>query len=79
MKSMNEYEMNEIITDVTCNGRDNGSIEVNASGGSGDYTYEWYNNNIIIQQGLSNIISNLSPGNYNIKITDNNNSQQIRK
>jgi len=52
------------ITNVTCNGDDDGSALVNPSGGSGTYTYLWYNNI------TSNSVSDLPPGSYTVEITD---------
>ncbi|MFM7595672.1 MAG: gliding motility-associated C-terminal domain-containing protein [Flavobacteriales bacterium] len=53
-------------TDVTCNGLNNGTASVIASGGSAPYTYLWNNN------ATSTTVSNLSPGNYTVTVTDAN-------
>ncbi|MFN5635850.1 MAG: gliding motility-associated C-terminal domain-containing protein, partial [Flavobacteriales bacterium] len=53
-------------TDVTCNGLNNGTASVTASGGSAPYTYLWNNN------ATSTTVSNLSPGNYTVTVTDAN-------
>ncbi len=55
------------LTSVECNGEENGSIDLSATGGTGDYTYNWSENSI------SEDISGLSPGNYIVTITDTNN------
>lgn len=56
-------------TDVSCNGGTNGSINVQASGGTGSYTYLWSNNS------TSASLSNVTAGNYSLTITDQNGCQ----
>ena len=53
-------------TDATCNGVNDGTatVQVIAAGSMGPYTYKWNNN------AVTTTISNLSPGNYTITITD---------
>ena len=53
-------------TNVTCNGLNNGSATISASGGVGPYAYSWSNNS------TNDSISNLAPGTYNVTITDAN-------
>ncbi|MCB9327792.1 MAG: T9SS type A sorting domain-containing protein [Lewinellaceae bacterium] len=53
---------------VLCNGSDDGSIEVDASGGTGDLTYSL--NGATGQ--ASNLFSNLTAGVYNVAVTDQN-------
>ena len=53
-------------TDVTCNGLNNGTANVTASGGTAPYTYLWNNN------ATSATVSNLAPGNYTVTVTDAN-------
>ncbi|NEN23481.1 T9SS type B sorting domain-containing protein [Cryomorpha ignava] len=55
-------------TDVICFGDSTGSAEVEASGGSGSYSYSW--NDIANQQTPA--ASNLPAGTYTVTITDNN-------
>ncbi|MBI4646452.1 MAG: immunoglobulin domain-containing protein, partial [Bacteroidia bacterium] len=57
-------------TDITCNGSNNGTITVTASGGTGQLLYS--NNNGSIYQS-SNVFSNLTSGTYQIKVKDTNN------
>lgn len=52
------------ITNIDCNGSDNGNIVVSTAGGTGTYTYLWNNG-----QAISNI-SNLQTGMYIVTITD---------
>jgi hypothetical protein len=54
----------ETITDAYCS--DNGSITVNATGGFGNLSYYWSNG----ETGTT--VSNLSPGTYDLEITDAN-------
>ena len=56
------------LVNPTCNGFDNGSILVNATGGSGAYTYSW--NTDPVQSGSG--ITDLSPGSYTVTATDDN-------
>ena len=55
-----------IIANVLCNGGNDGSIGVNASGGMGFYSYSWNDG------GVGNPRQNLSAGNYTVTITDGN-------
>ncbi|MDR9488079.1 T9SS type A sorting domain-containing protein [Salibacter sp.] len=52
------------VTDVTCNGDNDGSLTANATGGSTPYTYTWSNG------GSGQTISGLAPGQYSVTITD---------
>jgi gliding motility-associated-like protein len=56
----------ETHTDVTCNGANNGTININTSAGTPVYTYRWNDNNVNEDR------SNLAPGNYSVTVTDNN-------
>lgn len=56
------------ITDVTCNGEDNGSIVINLSGGTGDYLYAISPNlNQFVEE---NTFDGLSPGDYTVIAQD---------
>jgi gliding motility-associated-like protein len=55
------------ITNIDCNGNNNGSISTTISGGIGNYSYFWSNN---IATATN---SNLVAGNYTITVTDANN------
>lgn len=51
----------------SCDGEEDGIISISVSGGESPYFAEWSNGSI----GMT--ISNLSPGTYNVTVTDNNN------
>ncbi len=57
--------LNPVITPVSCFGGNNGAIQVNSSGGSGNFSYQW-NPNL----GNTNTISNLTAGSYTVTVTD---------
>lgn len=64
-----ELEINDITTGVSCNGDSNGSIDINVTGGNGNYSYQWSN-------GLtSEDIANLVPGVYNVMVVDDSNCE----
>lgn len=52
------------ITNVSCNGGNNGSITASATGGSGTFTYSWSN----AQSGAT--ISSLAQGSYTVSVND---------
>lgn len=52
-------------TNVTCNGSNDGVVSINASGGTGTYSYSW------IPSGITTATRNaLAPGTYAVKVTD---------
>lgn len=51
-------------TNSTCNGGNNGSATVSATGGTSPYSYAWSNG------GTTSTINNLSAGTYNVTVTD---------
>jgi len=57
------------VTDVNCNGANNGGITINANGGTGTLQYS-IDNGVTYQSG--NIFNSLSPGSYNIVVQDAN-------
>ena len=61
----------EQIVHVTCNGGNNGSITVEATGGESPYTFNWSNG------GNGPTISNLTAGNYIVTASDNNGCEVV--
>lgn len=57
---------NSVVTNITCNALGNGQISTTIQGGSGSYTYSWSP----VQPGNSGIIGSLTPGIYNLIVTD---------
>lgn len=55
-----------IVNDVVCNAAGNGTIDITVSNGTSPYNFNWSNSEI------TEDISNLIPGNYQVTITDNN-------
>ncbi len=55
-----------VITNVACNGENNGSARCSASGGLHPYTYSWTGG------GTTSTVSGLSAGIYTIEVTDHN-------
>ncbi|MCB9185747.1 MAG: SprB repeat-containing protein [Flavobacteriales bacterium] len=53
-------------TDATCNGENNGSLSVNATGGSAPYTYLWSNG------ATTASVDNVGAGSYSVTVTDAN-------
>ncbi len=53
-------------TDVSCNGFNNGSIDITVTNGTTPYTYSWSNSE------TTEDIFNLAPGTYSVLITDTN-------
>ena len=56
------------ITNVDCNGNNNGIISVSSIGSAGPYSYSWTGPNGF--SSTTQTINNLAPGNYDVQITD---------
>ncbi len=56
------------VNNVSCNGLNNGSASVNASGGTGTLTYSW-----MPSGGTAATAGSLAPGNYTVTVKDANN------
>jgi gliding motility-associated-like protein len=54
--------------EISCLGSNNGSVDINVTGGTGNYTYTWTKNGAAFAG--SQDISNLGPGNYTVSVTD---------
>jgi len=61
-----ELTISNTKTDITCNGADNGSIDITVGGGTPSYNYDWSNSE------TTEDISGLTPGNYTVTVTDDN-------
>lgn len=60
-------------SDPTCSTTPDGSIQVSATGGAGNFTYEWS------QPGVSGpVASGLLPGSYSVTLTDDNGCTLVR-
>ena len=57
---------------ISCNGADDGSINLSVSGGTTDYTYAWTKTGDASYSATTEDLSNLSPGTYNVTVTDAN-------
>jgi gliding motility-associated-like protein len=57
-------ELNTISTNVNCNGNNNGAINLEVNSGTSPFTYSWSHG------ALTEDVSSLSPGNYDVLVTD---------
>lgn len=76
VQSISEIVVNESISNITCRGAANGSISATANGGTNSllgFSYLWNTGS------TATTISNLAPGNYNVRITDNGSGCFINK
>jgi gliding motility-associated-like protein len=60
-----EIQISGLITPATCNGGNNGSIDVSVNGGTPSYTYSWSNG------ATSEDIGGLTAQTYTLTVTDN--------
>ena len=65
--------IDEIVTNVSCNGDNNGKIVLSGSGGIAPYTYNWANS-----YSTASTRYNLSPGTYTVTMTDANNCTKTK-
>jgi SprB repeat len=56
---------------IRCNGDTTGSLTATTTGGTGSYTYVWKKNGVLIPNGITNPISNLTVGVYELTVSDN--------
>ncbi|WP_323755537.1 PKD domain-containing protein [Roseivirga sp.] len=64
--SPSQVQATASVTNITCNGADNGAIDLSPSGGTAPYTFLWSNG------ATSEDLSSQTPGNYSVQITDTN-------
>jgi gliding motility-associated-like protein len=58
-------------SNISCNGANDGAIDINVTGGATPYTYTWSNG------ATTQDISALTPGTYTVTVNDNNNCPAI--
>ncbi|MBM1107506.1 T9SS type A sorting domain-containing protein [Aurantibacter crassamenti] len=64
-------------SNVKCNGENNGIIQVNTIGGLQPYSFELLDsNNLLIDSSTNSEFVNLPPGQYSVKVTDANLTQE---
>jgi large repetitive protein len=61
----------DVNKNVSCFGAANGEIAISVNGGTGAYTYAWAKDNV--GYDTTEDVSNLSPGNYLVTVSDANN------
>ncbi|WP_298475470.1 FG-GAP-like repeat-containing protein [uncultured Maribacter sp.] len=67
-------EINAVLSkNISCSGSNDAILQAQVAGGKTPYRFELLKNNIIITNQTSNIFSNLEPGDYIIKVIDDNN------
>lgn len=71
VSSGQEIQLNETITDASCKGNCDGTIDLNPTGGQAPYTYNWSN------ASTSSQITNLCEGNYTVTVSDDNGCSNI--
>jgi len=59
----------QTITNVSCNGLPDGSIDVVVTGGTPSYTYEWYNSAYVLA-ALTEDLSGMPADEYYLEVTD---------
>jgi hypothetical protein len=62
--SVSAFTITSVITNVSCNGNNDGSIDINPSGGMAPYTYSWSNG------ATTQDIDSLVAGTYTVTVTD---------
>jgi len=60
------------VDSAKCGNANGGVTGITASGGTPGYTYQWYNNGVLMPGQTNSTLSNVSTGNYSVLITDAN-------
>ena len=58
--------------EITCNGADDGAIDLSVTGGTSPYVYSWTKTGDALYSSSSDDLSDLSPGTYQVNVTDAN-------
>ncbi len=66
-----DIEVTTNVTQISCNGAHDGSIEVNATGGTPGYYYTWND------WATTSTRTNLSPGQYTVTVTDSKGCEDV--
>lgn len=66
LASQTPFDIDTKISNVTCKGLNNGSIDITINEGTEPFTYQWSNG------AITEDINNLSPGSYSVTIVDAN-------
>jgi gliding motility-associated-like protein len=64
--------LNEVISDVSCNGLSDGIIDISPSGGTAPYTYTWFNSDFALSAQTQDLID-FPADTYQLEILDTNN------
>ena len=69
------FSLSNTVTNISCNGSNNGIIVLNVTGGNGNFTYAWTGSNAFT--ATTKDISNLKPGSYNVNVTETGTGCQV--
>lgn len=64
--------INEIVTDVSCNGLSDGVIDISPSGGTAPYRFRWFNSNYALSAQTEDLVG-FPADLYQLEIRDSNN------
>lgn len=71
IESPPEFAFDTLVTMPTCNGGTDGAVQLQVSGGTPGYEYNWQNSGF----GPDNTLSNISQGDYQVVVRDQNNCE----
>src|SRR6185369_18003225 len=60
------------VDSALCGASNGGVTGINVTGGTPNYTYQWYNNGVIMPGETNPTLSNVGMGTYSLQITDAN-------